>query len=351
MRAAGRLSRQWLLRLLGADAMAPALRAVGRGLLSIFTLHRFTDPELRIVDTDPATLRDYLSYLRRHRYRLVSLTDVLALLDDGDGATTPAVAFTVDDGYADFARIGAPIFAEYDCPVTLFVPTGFVDGQLWLWWDRVAHVFKHTRHASVAVGPGRDAHRYRWSTPSERSQVEMGVVARLEWIDAPERDAAIDALASQLEVDLPRDAPPEYAPISWEDVRRTARSGVTFGAHTVTHRILSLATDAACDAEVQGSCRRLREQTDAYVPVFCYPNGGRRAVGPRVLAAARRAGVRAALTTEPNYAAGRQVRPPGPVNRLAIPRFPYPEDRGHLVHVVSGLARLRRSPQGQPLEA
>src|SRR5947199_8783168 len=95
------LSRRIVFRLVAADVLAPAFRALGRGLLSIFTLHRFTDPQHGVVGHDPATLRDHLAYLRRHRYRLLSMTDVLKLLDDDNsGSTAPAVAFTVDDGYA-----------------------------------------------------------------------------------------------------------------------------------------------------------------------------------------------------------------------------------------------------------
>lgn len=337
--------RRLILQLIAADALAPTLRRAGRGLLSIFTLHRFTDPELGVVDTNPATLRDHLAYLRRHRYRLLSLTDVLKRLNDDDGATGPAVAFTVDDGYADFARVGAPIFAEYDCPVTLFVPTGFLDGQLWLWWDQVAHLFNHTRQSSLHLEPALDAPRSRWSLPADRARAVQDVVSRLEWMDAPARDVLIAGLAERLEVELPVTPPPEFAPISWEDVRRTARLGATFGAHTVTHRILSLAPDEACDWEIRESCRRLREQTDAYVPVFCYPNGEVRAVGQRDREATRRAGLEAALTTVPAYAAGHGTGSLQARDRFAIPRFPYPDDRGHLVHVVSGLARLRGTPR------
>ena len=61
------------------------------------------------------------------------------------------------------------------------------------------------------------------------------------------------------------------------ELRRTAKLGATFGPHTVTHRILSLAPDEDCQWEIQESYRRLRQETDAWVPVFCYPNGEPRA--------------------------------------------------------------------------
>src|SRR5205823_11491668 len=173
------------------------------------------------------------------------------------------------------------------------------------------------------------------------------VLGRLEWVDAPEREATIASLSRRLDVALPASPPPACAPISWDEVRRTAKLGVTFGPHTVTHPILALATDDACRWEIEESYRRLRQETDAWVPVFCYPNGEPRAVGQRELEATQRAGFRAALTTVVDYAATRHARPHGALDRFAIPRFPYPDDRPHLVHTVAGLVRVKRIVQGR----
>ena len=340
MRSPVTLSRHLLFRLASADALARALRPFGRGLVSILTLHRFSNPEHGVVGHDPAALRDHLAYLRRHRYRLLSLTDVLKLLDEGDpNPGAPAVAFTVDDGYADFACIGAPIFAEFDCPVTLFVPTGFLDGQLWLWWDRVTYLFQQTRRPSLLVRVGSEHRPYSLSTAAERARAQEDVLSRLEWADGAARESAIGDLAHQLDVILPAHPPPAFVPISWDDLRRTAKLGATFGPHTVTHPILPLASDDACTWEIQESYRRLREETDACVPMFCYPAGRARR---RELEAAQRAGLRAAVTTVPGYAAPHGVPEWGPLHRFALPRFPYPDDRAHLVNIVTGLARVRR---------
>ena len=332
------LPRQLAMRVTGADLFAPAFRTVGHGLITIFTLHRFADPEHGVVGHDPAGLREQLAYLRRHRYRLLSLTDVIDELDaDAPTSSVPGVVFTVDDGYGDFARVGAPVFAEYDCPVTLFVPTGFVDGQLWLWWDQVTHLFQQTRRSSCP-DPRLEKRPYQWSTPGELARVQDEVLSRLEYVEASQRSAAIAVLSRALDVELPASPPPAFGPISWDDVRRTAERGVTFGPHTVTHPILTLTSDETCRWEIEESYRRLRQETSAAVPVFCYPAG---AAKRRELEAVRRAGLRAAVTTTPGYAAPHGIREWGALRRFALPRFPTAEDRPHLVNVVAGLARLR----------
>lgn len=330
-------ARQLLVRLAGTDLLGPALRVVGRGLVSILKLHRFTDPQTpHIAGTDPTALRDQLAYLRRHGYRLMSLQDVLPRLRDPEWRDkTPAVVFTVDDGYADFAHVAAPIFAEFDCPVTLFVTTGFVDGQLWQWWDHVTYLLRNTTRSSFHLDNGR-AHIARWATIAQRDTARDDIARTLEQIDAPERDTLIAELGRQLEVELPRSAPPEYAPVSWDEIRQMAAQGVTYGPHTVTHRILNQAPADVCEWEIRESYRRLGEQTDACIPFFCYPAGR---AGPREFEAVRRAGFEAALATTPGYA---ELKQPGDVGRFTLTRFPCPPDRPRLVNLVAGLARIER---------
>src|SRR2546427_16573 len=98
------LPRPFLSRVMSTDIFAPALRTLGRGLVSISTFHRFAAPARGVVGHAPAALRDHLASLRRHRYRPLSLPDVIRALEEGGGGP-PAVAFTVDDGYGDFVRI------------------------------------------------------------------------------------------------------------------------------------------------------------------------------------------------------------------------------------------------------
>ena len=95
-------------------------------------LHRFSNPDLGISSHNPTEVKQVLEHLRHHKYELVSVAVLLDRLKGRGHPLRRTVVFTMDDGYADHAIVGAPLFAAFDCPITTFVVTGFVSGQLWL---------------------------------------------------------------------------------------------------------------------------------------------------------------------------------------------------------------------------
>src|SRR6476469_2713535 len=140
---------------LAAGLAAPVSQRLLRGTGSIFTLHRFADRDRGNTGHDPAGVRADLAYLRRNRYELVSLANLAARLRDRDSRLGKTVAFTVDDGYADFASVGIRIFAEFDCPVTVFVVTGAVDAGGWYWWDRLQQTVARARIGKLDFDLGK----------------------------------------------------------------------------------------------------------------------------------------------------------------------------------------------------
>src|SRR6478609_3527141 len=98
-----------LLLVPGADSLfAPFARRCG----VVFMLHRFRGPGSPPDGYDPAALRRALAYLRRKKYNVVSIEALLRCNLEGRPVPDRSIAFTIDDGYADHAEIGAPLFAE-----------------------------------------------------------------------------------------------------------------------------------------------------------------------------------------------------------------------------------------------
>lgn len=329
-----------LLAALTWPALTPLFAPLMRGRATIFVLHRFLDSELGTPGHDPRALRALLALLRRERYPLVGLEQLFGWLAAGDRRMSRAVAFTLDDGYADQAKIAGPVFAEFDCPATVFVTTGFLDGRLWLWWDRIEYLLRRTARPTLELELAGTVLRYRRDEVVGYGRAQTDFTERCKRVPEHEKEAAILRLQTAAEVDLPDCPPPTYAPISWADVPAWEQRGLTFGPHTVTHPVLARTSNEQSRREITESWARLKHEARAPVPIFSYPSGQPGEYGPRELATLRQLGLVGAITTTPAYVDTRAFKRERDAP-FEVPRFSYPHDPRAVVQYVSGLERLK----------
>jgi peptidoglycan/xylan/chitin deacetylase (PgdA/CDA1 family) len=304
-------------------------------------LHRLTDAERGVLGNSEAALRGGLDYLRRSGYQLVSLDQVFSSLFREGPPLRSAVAFTIDDGYEDQATRFAPIFAEYQCPVTTFVTSGFLDGELWFWWDRLEYVFKRTRREQLVVPlPGREL-RYDLEDEASRERAQLDLTERLKTLPADDMEHCLREVAEIADVAIPDEPPDPYRPMTWDQLRSCEGMGMTFGPHTVTHPILSRTTDTRSVHELSESWRRLCEQTENAVPIFCYPNGQEGDFGTREFATLAGLNLKGAVVGAPGYASGSKLRD-DEYGRFQVRRFSFPESLVDLAQYASGFERAKQ---------
>jgi peptidoglycan/xylan/chitin deacetylase (PgdA/CDA1 family) len=332
--------KRLLLQSLRVPGVARALSTLLRDHAVIFMMHRVRQPELGVDGHDLEDLRRLLAHLRQHRHALVSLEEVFRRLAGDGPSLRGCVAFTLDDGYVDQAELAGPVFAEFDCPATTFVTTGFLDGDLWLWWDRIDHVFRHTPRTSLSVDLDNEAFAVAWQSAAERDRARHDFTERCKRLADGAKHAAIARLAAAAEVALPERPPAAYAPMSWDQLRRCEERGMSFGPHTVTHPILSRTDSDQSKRELVDSWTRLRAEAARPTPIFCYPNGQWSDFGEREVTTLREIGMRGAVVGAPGYASLRSIaaRPSAPFEVL---RFSLPDNVLDLDQVVSGFERLK----------
>ncbi len=322
------------------------LRPLMSGRATIFMLHRFHCPDAGVCGHDPAFVRAALEYLRRNKYELVSLRELYDRMARDALPVRRAVAFTIDDGYFDHAHVGAPIFADFDCPVTTFVTTGFVDKQLWFWWDQIEYIFESTRRSTISVTVGSKSLEFQVNEPSRRTQGKADLTNFCKTLNAEERQVAILQLAASAELDLPAHPPEQYAPMTWDALRTAEKRGMEFGPHTVTHPILAQSSDAQAATEVAGSWEKLQQEARNPVPIFCYPNGQFTDFGKREIQLARQAGMCGAVSGEPGYFDRNHILRDAEEG-FRVRRFAFPDGLTDLIQYVSGIERLKQVLRGE----
>ena len=237
--------------------------------------------------------------------------------------------------------IAPPIFAEFDCPVTLFLTTGFIDGELWLWWDKIEYILSLTNSRAVKVRLGDRFSHYDLSTVPHRKYAQIDFTERCKKVPDEEKHQAILALAHEADVSLPEKPPLAYSPVTWDQVRAAEKMGVTFGPHTVTHPILSRTRSDQAGDEIAGSWARVCNEVQSPSPVFCYPNGRWQDFGTREIRLLQDLSFRGAVVGEPGFA--------DPTLFLAdadeafkVKRLSFPDTLSCLVQYVSGIERFKQ---------
>jgi peptidoglycan/xylan/chitin deacetylase (PgdA/CDA1 family) len=260
-------------------------RLVNRRGTRILMYHRF--PE------DTRALEWQCGHIRNH-YKPVRLDQWAT-----NGADPGSLIVTVDDGYRDFLLYGFPVFRAFEIPCTVYLVSDFLDRKLWLWWDQLAFAFRHTRRDSLTFKLDTEELSFQLKDQTQREALGADIADRLTRVTNAERVRLVKLIPELLEVEIPVTPPAEFEALTWEEARHLARDGVAFGAHTITHPILSRLSDSQQKREeIEGSKLRVQQELDQPVQHFCYPNGMNGDFDDETVEMVKQAGFKTATTTE-----------------------------------------------------
>lgn len=320
---------------LGSHPALSVARLCGVRKATVFMLHRFMNGGERRGRTDIAMLRTLLGTLRRRGIGFMTLRQLSAHLESNTELPGPTAVFTVDDGYEDFAQLAAPIFAGFDCPATAFLVTDFVGERQWNWWDRITEAFLRSPRPDATLAVSGELQLVTLGHPDQRRRHATELIEALKLVPDAERRRVLAAVAGWLDADLPVLAPPEYAALTWDGVRRLERMGMEFAPHSRTHPVLTRLGDSEVHAEISDSWNALKRECRNPVPIFGYPQGTSDSYGPREIAAVRACGLEGAVTFRRRYVDPRTCHAD---ERYTISRFPLPTNLDSAIYLASGLA-------------
>jgi len=206
-----------------------------------------------------------MDYIVRH-YTPITADHVVEAIQCQVELPPKAVLVTFDDGYTDFQEHAWPILRERGIPAVLFVPTAFPDSERRFWWDIVHDMIVNTSKRMVMLPT---IGTFSFQTPHDRWLTIRRLASDLAQRKAPEIKSILHHLQGQL--GMPPVAPPFV--MTWEQLRRLAREGLTIASHTRNHPAVATLTSEEIYEELRSAHADLKRELGQVCPLFAFPFG------------------------------------------------------------------------------
>ncbi len=245
-----------------------------------------------VVSATQKNFEGQMKFLAEEDHNVISLEDFVERMGNGKKLPKNSIVITFDDGYKDNFFYAYPILKKYKLPATFFLTTGFLDNKTVPWWDKLIYLVKNSQKEEFSLdGFGKI---------SIRNNLEKKNVIKKLWtnmrVSNGERGEYMEKISEELKVELPKKFG-ENLLLSREDIKKMSREGMSFGAHTESHPILSQLPENSAKKEILDSKKKIEEELQREVNFFAYPNGRRGDFNPKIKRILKENGFKAAVST------------------------------------------------------
>jgi peptidoglycan/xylan/chitin deacetylase (PgdA/CDA1 family) len=255
-------------------------RYLNRKKVLILMYHGVTDRETDMFcwwQLPVSKFEEQMSYLKKY-YTVLPLEYVIECLKACKELPPYTAVITFDDGYRNNLTVAYPILKKYNFPATIFLTTGFIGKDRLLWPDELYCAFARTSRETLDMCD-EEMGVFDLRCNGKKGASFHHFQKKLHSFSVPEKDrlahVAIQRLktAAQQAEEFDR-VQHEFRLMAWEDAVAMKGSGlISFGAHSVSHEILTRLSAGEKEKEIAASCASVRAETGDQAISFAYPNG------------------------------------------------------------------------------
>ncbi len=270
------------------------------GVGIIFTLHHVRPQSEetgfspnRILDITPEFLDATIKQVRESGYEIVSMDDVEDRLVNKKFDRKFA-AFTLDDGYLDNYTYALPIFEKNDAEFTVYVCTGFPDGEVLMWWEIIEQIINSNEHISVTIN------EQLFDFPTVSIKEKYTAFDEIYWTlrKLPHEKQYSEAKKLTEQYNFDWQGLCRSCSMTWEQLRKlNEHQLVTIGAHTINHYALKKLSSSQVYKEADRGRKILTQHLDKEIGHFAYPYGDVGSAGSREFEIMQDLGFNTSVTT------------------------------------------------------
>lgn len=245
----------------------------------------------RNLDGNLVTADSFRSQLKllRERYHVISPGQFLQSQKSGQELPPRSVLLTCDDGLRNTQTEMVPILQEFGMKCLFFVTGASISGSPVMLWHEELHLMLLSPAGSYLLRlPEIGVHASAANTP-ERHALCWRLVKSLSGLDAQTRRGLMNEIRGQLGLSDDWSAKYLHDPffncrfrvLDQAGLRELQSAGMTIGAHTISHSMLSQLSSEAAWKEISESRCRIEQAVGQPVWGLAYPFGYPRSVTRR----------------------------------------------------------------------
>jgi peptidoglycan/xylan/chitin deacetylase (PgdA/CDA1 family) len=205
------------------------------------------------------------------------------------------VAITFDDGFKDNYKNAYPILRKHFIPATIFLTTGYIENQHAPWFIKLRYMFMKTKKTDLKLSINKEM-VLPMRTKEEKFAASERIMIYLKDSPNPKRLEMLDKLCMELGIDDFNEI--DDLMLSWDEIREMSKNGISFGAHTVNHPVLTKIPLNLVEEEIQQSKQTIEKIIDKPITGFAYPFGQAAQYSSDIFKILQRLNFKFAITTE-----------------------------------------------------
>lgn len=239
--------------------------------------------------------------LLRSKYNLISPAEFLAWSSGELQLPARSILLTCDDGLLNTVTDMLPLIHELQFPFLFFVTGASASSERSMLWHE--KLFLMLSDAASGKIQASALLRPYCSVSQGVSALWQKLILELGGRSAEARQQALEDIRTQLGISEKWEAAyseiealkRRFFMVNSAELRMMANEGVSIGAHTLSHPMLSRMTDAEAEDEIAESRSRIEGVAGREVWALAYPFGNAQAVGQREACLAKKAGFKCAF--------------------------------------------------------
>jgi len=296
-------------------AKAGVFRRTAAEGLAVVTYHGILPPGYQSLDPvlddnliSAEVLRCHIRLLKAH-YNVISPEEVLLWSEEKFVFPPRSVLLTCDDGLRNNLTAMLPVLEEERVRCLFFVTGASAsDEPGTLWYEELFLLFLGAPAGAFKVSSADFEISGVLEGRAQRRALWWNSVKRLSQLSAATRKAFLDAARARWGTGNVEMAPTNQSPaeqrfrfLNRTELKQLESAGMTIGAHSMSHPLLSHSSSEMARAEINQSRACLEAILGKRVWAFAYPFGDPESVTPEILAMTKEAGYALAFL---NYGGG-----------------------------------------------